>query len=149
MPSTNKLRAKGHLNLYTQSNSVLTKSSALLFAFCLTTSHCNGYDITSHISHLTRRHVFRTHTHREAVCLSTDEIPEYLINPLNPKDAYIDRTAPLTSRRYILYIYSKTIRTEYFKHAAHSPFFPLQNVIYFIILRCLVPVIFAFYIQVC
>jgi len=28
------------------------------------------------------------------------------------------RTAQLTSRRYILYIYSTNIRTEYFKHAA-------------------------------
>ena len=33
------------------------------------------------------------------------------------------RNAPLTSRRCILYIYSTNIRTEYFKHAAHSPFF--------------------------
>jgi hypothetical protein len=36
---------------------------------------------------------------------------------------YIYRTAPLTSRRCILYIYSINIHTEYFKHAAHSPFF--------------------------
>jgi hypothetical protein len=40
---------------------------------------------------------------------------------------YIYRTALLTSRRCILYIYSTNIRPEYFKHAAHSPFFPLQN----------------------
>jgi len=33
------------------------------------------------------------------------------------------RTAPLTSKRYILYIYSKNIGTEYFKHALYSPFF--------------------------
>jgi len=33
------------------------------------------------------------------------------------------RTAPLTCRRYILYIYSTNIRIEYFKHAAHSPFY--------------------------
>ena len=32
-------------------------------------------------------------------------------------------TAPLTSRCCILYIYSTNISTEYFKHAAHSPFF--------------------------
>ena len=38
---------------------------------------------------------------------------------------YIYRTASLTSRCSILYIYSTNIRTEYFKHAAHSPFFPL------------------------
>ena len=36
---------------------------------------------------------------------------------------YISRTAQLTSRRCILNIYSTNILTEYFKHAAHSPFF--------------------------
>jgi hypothetical protein len=40
-----------------------------------------------------------------------------------PNDIYICRTAPLTSIRCILYIYSTNIRTEYFKHAAYSPFF--------------------------
>jgi hypothetical protein len=29
------------------------------------------------------------------------------------------------------FIYSADIRTEYFKHAAYSPFFPLQNVVLF------------------
>ena len=43
-----------------------------------------------------------------------------------------------------LYIYSKNIPTEYFKHAAHSPFFPLQNAVYFIMLPFLVPVLFTF-----
>jgi len=47
----------------------------------------------------------------------------YRFNPLKPKDAYTGRTAQLTSRRCILYIYSTNIRTEYFKHAAYSPFF--------------------------
>ena len=60
---------------------------------------------------------------------------------------YICRTAPLTSRCCILYIYSTNIRTEFFKHAAHSPFFPLQNAVYFIMLHFLVPVLFTFYIQ--
>ena len=40
--------------------------------------------------------------------------------------------------------YSTNIRTEYFKHAAHSPFFPLQNAVYFIMLPFLVPVLFTF-----
>ena len=71
-----------------------------------------------------------------------------LILYLKPNDLYIGRTARLTSRRCILYIYSTNMRTEYFKHAAHSLcFFPLQNVVYFIMLPCLVPVLFAFYIQ--
>jgi hypothetical protein len=45
------------------------------------------------------------------------------------------------------FIYSTDIRTEYFKHAAYSPFFLLQNVVYFIMLPFLVPVLFKFYIQ--
>ena len=56
----------------------------------------------------------------------------------------VRRTAPLTFRCCILYIYSKNIRTEYFKHAAYSPFFPLQNALYFIMLPFLVSVLFAF-----
>ena len=57
---------------------------------------------------------------------------------------YICRAAPLISSCYILYIYSTNISTEYFKHAAHSPFFPLQNAVYFIMLPFLVPVLFTF-----
>jgi len=41
-----------------------------------------------------------------------------IINLLKPNDIYICRTAALTSRRYILNIYSTNIHTEYFKHAA-------------------------------
>jgi hypothetical protein len=40
------------------------------------------------------------------------------VNPLTPNGRYSGRTAPLTSRRCILNIYSTNIRTEYFKHAA-------------------------------
>ena len=54
---------------------------------------------------------------------------------------------PLPSKHPILYIYSTNIRTEYFKHAAHSLFFLLQNAVYFIMLPFLVPVLFTFYIQ--
>ena len=57
---------------------------------------------------------------------------------------YICRTAALTSRRYVLNIYSTNIRNEYFKHAALSPFFSLQNAVYFIMLTFLVPVLFTF-----
>jgi hypothetical protein len=69
------------------------------------------------------------------------------INHLTPNGHFSGCTTPLTSRRCILYIYSTNIRTEYFKHAAHSLFFPLQNAVYYIMLPCLVPVLFAFYIQ--
>ena len=48
---------------------------------------------------------------------------EHQFNLLKPNDIYICHTAALTSRRYILNIYSTNIHTEYFKHAASSPFF--------------------------
>ena len=51
-----------------------------------------------------------------------------------PNDLYSGRTAPLTSKRCILYIYSTNTGTEYFKHGIYSPFFSLQNAICFIIL---------------
>ena len=70
-----------------------------------------------------------------------------LLNPLKPKDSYSGRTAPLTSKRCILYIYSTNICTEYFKHGIYSPFLSLLNAVCFIILTYLVPVLFTFYIQ--
>ena len=70
------------------------------------------------------------------------------INRLTPNDPYMGRTAPLTSKRCILYIYSTNIGTEYFKHALYSQFFSLQSAVCFIMLTCLVPVLFTFYIQV-
>ena len=68
-------------------------------------------------------------------------------NRLTPNGPYMGRTAPLTSKRCILYIYSTNIGTEYFKHVLYSPFFSLQNAVCFIMLTCLVPVLFTFYIQ--
>ena len=55
------------------------------------------------------------------------------------------RTANLQMLHFIYY--STNTRTEYFKHAAHSPSFSLQNAVYFIMLPLLVPVLFTFYIQ--
>ena len=68
-------------------------------------------------------------------------------NRLTPNDPYMGRTAPLTSKRCILYIYSTNVGTEYFKHSLYSPFFSLQNAVCFIMRTCLVPVLFTFYIQ--
>jgi hypothetical protein len=68
-----------------------------------------------------------------------------LVNHLKPNDPYRGRTAPLTSKRFILYIYSTNIGTEYLKHCIHSSSFPLQNAVCFIILTYLVPVLFTFY----
>ena len=82
------------------------------------------------------------------ICLH-EKCPLYLsdVNLLTPNDSYMVRTAPLTSKSCILYIYSSNIGTEYFKHALYSPSFSLQNALCFITLTCLVPVLFTFYIQ--
>ena len=45
-------------------------------------------------------------------------VVRHRLNLLKPNDIYICRTAALTSRRYILNIYSTNIHTEYFKHSA-------------------------------
>jgi len=70
-----------------------------------------------------------------------------VLNPLMPNDDYSGRTAPLTSKRCILYIYSSHIGTEYFKRSIYSPFFPLQDAVCFINLTYLVPVLFTFYVE--
>jgi len=57
---------------------------------------------------------------REIVCFNLRII---LFNRLTPNDPYMGRNTPLTSKRSILYIYSTSIGTEYFKNALHSPFF--------------------------
>jgi len=69
------------------------------------------------------------------------------INPLTPNDHSSGPTAPLTSKRCILYIYSTNTGTEYFKRRIYCPFFSLQNAVCFIILTYLVPAFFTFYIQ--
>ena len=69
------------------------------------------------------------------------------INLLTHNDDYSGRTAPLTSKCCISYIYSTNIGNEYFKHGIYSPFLTLQNAVSFINLTYLVPVLFTFYIQ--
>ena len=71
----------------------------------------------------------------------------FFLTHLTPNDHYSSRTAPLTSKRCISYIYSTNTSTEYFKHGIYSPFLSLQNAACFIILTILVPVLFTFYIQ--
>ena len=71
----------------------------------------------------------------------------HLLNLLTPNDDYSGRTAPLTFKHCILYIYSTNIGTEYFKHCIYCPFLPLQNAVCFIILMYLVPGLFTFYIH--
>ena len=64
-----------------------------------------------------------------------------------PNDPYSGRTTPLTSKSFILYIFSTNTGTEYFKHRVYSLFLSLQNSVCFIILMYLVPVLVIFYIQ--
>jgi hypothetical protein len=52
-----------------------------------------------------------------------EEERKEMVNPLTPNDPYSGRTAPLTSKRCILYIYSTNIGSEYFKHDIYSSFF--------------------------
>ena len=90
------------------------------------------------------------------ISINNSQVPEdgcinirnmFSINHLTPNGPYSGRTAPLTSKRCILYIYSTNTGTEYSKHGVYSPFFSLQNAVCFIILTYLVPVLFIFYIQ--
>ena len=53
----------------------------------------------------------------------TGNVAQIDINPLMSNDLYMSRTAPLTSKRCILYIYSTNVGTEYFKHGLYSPIF--------------------------
>jgi len=53
------------------------------------------------------------HTEKFLICVSygTKSYPfPYVLNPLTPNDHYSGRTAPLTSKRCILYIYSNKYR---------------------------------------
>ena len=101
------------------------------------------------MSYIISYHLFSFHRSVQDYIIHMDmEIVIFVgINPLTPNDLYMSRTAPLTSKRCILYIYSTNVGTEYFKHALYSSFFSLQNAVGFIMLTCLVPVLFTFYIQ--
>ena len=90
---------------------------------------------------------FNKYKTRQKYAFNSPHHQEGPFNPLTPNDDYSGRNAPLTSKRSILYIYSSNTGTEYFKHGIYTPFFFLQNAVCFIILTCLVPVLFSFYIQ--
>jgi len=51
----------------------------------------------------------------------------FVLNPLTPNDHYSRHTAPLTSKRCILFIYSRNLGTEYFKHDTYSSFYSFSN----------------------
>jgi hypothetical protein len=93
-------------------------------------------------------HFIHTFWDNLSVTFQGVEDPGFLtFNPSTLNDPY-SRTAPLTSKRCILYIYSTNTHTEYFKHGVCTlRFLSLQNAVCFIILTHLVPVLFTFYIQ--
>jgi len=62
------------------------------------------------------------------------------MKPLAPNDTYIRPATPLTSKNFILNIYSTNIGTEYFKHALYSLFISLQTAVCSIMLTCVVTV---------
>jgi len=100
---------------------------------------------------LTCIHPFPIPSPAPVVLIASDQLcSKNIINPLTPNDHNIGRTAPLTSKRCILYIYSTNIYI-YILHILNMlyilRFFPLQNAVCFIILTYLVPVLFTFYIQ--
>ena len=70
-------------------------------------------------------HLYPVQRERKAIFLQrqTDGGDSITLHLQHPNDVYIRRTSQLTSRRCIWNIYSTNILTEYFKHAAHSPFF--------------------------
>ena len=108
---------------------ILTDGSAVTCTLCL----------WKHLAQSRRRNLWSSKFWRK--------FREEHLNPLMPNDHYSDLTAPLTSKRCILYIYSTNIGTEYFKNGIHSSIFYLQNAVCFIILTYLVPVLLTFYIQ--
>jgi len=76
-----------------------------------------------------------SHTNQCGDTIEKSQAPDDgCINPLTPNDYYSGHTAPLTSKRCIVYIYSTNTCTEYFKHGIYCPFFSLQNAVCFIIL---------------
>ena len=100
---------------------------------------------------LTWKGIFPSWTSQQMLCLYKITLLKHLnvmlFNLSTPNDDYSGRTALLTSKCCILYIYSTNTGTEYFKHGIYSLFFPLQNAVCFINLTYLVPVLFTFYMQ--
>jgi hypothetical protein len=74
-----------------------------------------------------------------------EQVP--LFNHLTPNGHFSGRTAPLTYRSCI-FLFIQQIYVLNILNTLHTlRFFPLQNVVYFIMLPFLVPVLFIFHIQ--
>ena len=86
--------------------------------FCLELSYVNGGATLGH-----KNRVLSMKTKCQVLLFRIINPFSSAINRLTPNNQYMGRTAPLTSKRCILYIYSTNIGTEYFKYAVYSPFF--------------------------
>jgi hypothetical protein len=119
-------------------------------SYSISTGSSSGIKVTSHFYLVVRLRMHGPLLHmplRHAQGqLKTLSLPLLSFNHLAPNGHFSGRTTPLTYKCYILYLFNK-YTYEYFKNAAQSPFFPLQNAVYFIMLPFLVPVLFTFYIQ--
>jgi hypothetical protein len=71
---------------------------------------------------------------------------EVQFNHLTPNGHFSGRTAPLTYR-WCIFLFIQQIYVLNILNMLHTLFFPLQNVVYCIMLPFLVPVLFTFYIQ--
>ena len=76
------------------------------------------------LNHANSVHFFPSYTIKTPLNIALTSRHRTLYH-LTPNDDYSGRTAPLTSKRCILYFYSTNIGTEYFKHGTYSPFFTL------------------------
>jgi Na+/alanine symporter len=73
-------------------------------------------------------------------------IPDAVLTFKNLASYMQDGRTAILQMLHFIYFFSTIISTEYFKHAAHSPFFS-SNSVYFIMLPFSVPVLFTFYIE--
>jgi hypothetical protein len=80
--------------------------------------NCCLFNYNMQLNSLTLNPKCRTWFNTQVYLLNSYLLNVNILNPLTPNGHYIGRTAPLTSRRCILNIYSTNIRTEYLKHAA-------------------------------
>jgi len=82
-----------------------------------------GYAETSHPCYNTTPRHNSKELHRKVIYNLSPSALDWAINPSTPNDPYRGRTAPLTSKCCILYIYSTNTGTEYFKRDIYSPIF--------------------------
>ena len=84
---------------------------------------CSARTVTPTVASLQQFSCQRAPCRSALLILNLGPRQRWAVNPLTHKDPYRGRTAPLTSKRCILYTYSTNLGTEYFKHGIYSPLF--------------------------